>query len=75
MSLVIGCLGALAMAVFPWLLAKDDRAPILAIIGLTLLTIQQLMLDNPLWNLVSLNLISIGGFAYALYIRLRRNRD
>tara|TARA_A100001515_G_scaffold142299_2_gene140786 strand:- start:515 stop:742 length:228 start_codon:yes stop_codon:yes gene_type:complete len=75
MSLLIGCVGALAMAVFPWLLAKDDRAPILAIFGLALLTIQQLMLDNPLWNLVGLNLISIGGFAYALYIRLRRNRD
>ena len=75
MSFALGCLGAVAMAVFPWLLAKDDRAPILAIVGLSLLTIQQLMLDNPLWNLVLLNVISIGGFIYALYIRFRRDCD
>jgi hypothetical protein len=38
--------------------------PVLAILGLALLTVQ--MTQAKIWNLVILNLISIGGFAVQL---------
>lgn len=38
--------------------------PLIAILGLSLLTIQAF--DSKMWNLVILNLISIGGFATQL---------
>jgi hypothetical protein len=55
----IGYVGAIIMAVFSF-----TMLPILAILGLALLTIQ--MTYAKIWNLVILNLISIGGFAVQL---------
>lgn len=52
----IGILGSILMAVFAF-----TMQPVCAIIGLALLTIQAY--DKKLWNLIVLNLISIGGFA------------
>lgn len=55
----IGYIGAIIMAVFSF-----TMLPILAILGLALLTVQ--MTYAKIWNLVILNLISIGGFAVQL---------
>tara|TARA_R110000744_G_scaffold59176_2_gene123258 strand:- start:192 stop:389 length:198 start_codon:yes stop_codon:yes gene_type:complete len=50
-----GYTGAVLMAIFAF-----TMQPLIAIVGLTLLTIQAI--DAKIWNLVILNLISIGGF-------------
>ncbi len=50
-----GYIGSLLMAVFAFTMAIP-----VAIIGLALLTVQAL--DKKIYNLVALNLISIGGF-------------
>jgi hypothetical protein len=42
-----------------------DEGKILAIVGLSLLTIQAA--HDRLYHLICLNLVSIGGFSYALY--------
>jgi len=55
----IGYVGAIIMAVFSF-----TMLPVLAILGLALLTVQ--MAYAKIWNLVILNLISIGGFAVQL---------
>jgi hypothetical protein len=55
----IGYVGAIVMAVFSF-----TMLPVLAILGLALLTVQ--MTQAKIWNLVILNLISIGGFAVQL---------
>jgi len=55
----IGYVGALIMAVFSF-----TMLPVLAILGLALLTVQ--MTHAKIWNLVILNLVSIGGFAAQL---------
>jgi hypothetical protein len=55
----IGYVGAIIMAVFSF-----TMLPVLAILGLALLTVQ--MTQAKIWNLVILNLISIGGFAAQL---------
>jgi hypothetical protein len=55
----IGYVGAIVMAVFSF-----TMLPVLAILGLALLTVQ--MTQAKIWNLVILNLISIGGFAAQL---------
>ena len=52
---VMGYIGAMMMAIF----AFSMHLPA-AILGLILLTIQAV--DSKMWNLVILNLISIGGF-------------
>ena len=43
-----------------------DLGKILAISGLVLLTLQAI--DKSCYNLVLLNILGIGGYAYALYI-------
>lgn len=58
-----GWLGALAMCGAPFII-DTDAGKILAIVGLSLLTIQAV--DNDLKNLVTLNLVSMIGFTYAL---------
>ncbi len=58
-----GWLGAFAMCGAPFII-DTDAGKILAIAGLSLLTIQAL--DNDMKNLVILNLVSIIGFTYAL---------
>jgi len=55
----IGYVGAIIMAVFSF-----TMLPVLAILGLALLTVQ--MTHAKIWNLVLLNLVSIGGFAAQL---------
>lgn len=55
----IGYVGAIIMAVFSF-----TMLPVLAILGLVLLTVQ--MTHAKIWNLVILNLVSIGGFAAQL---------
>ena len=55
----IGYVGAIVMAVFSF-----TMLPIIAILGLALLTVQ--MTYARIWNLVVLNLVSIGGFAVQL---------
>jgi len=55
----IGYVGAIVMAVFSF-----TMLPVIAILGLALLTIQ--MTHAKIWNLVILNLVSIGGFAAQL---------
>jgi len=55
----IGYVGAIIMAVFSF-----TMLPVLAILGLALLTVQ--MTHAKIWNLVILNLVSIGGFAAQL---------
>ena len=52
----IGYVGAIIMAVFSF-----TMLPAIAILGLALLTVQ--MVYSKIWNLVILNLVSIGGFA------------
>ncbi len=52
----IGYVGAIIMAVFSF-----TMLPAIAILGLVLLTVQ--MVNAKIWNLVILNLVSIGGFA------------
>jgi len=52
----IGYVGAIIMAFFSF-----TMLPALAILGLVLLTVQ--MVYSKIWNLVILNLISIGGFS------------
>jgi hypothetical protein len=52
----IGYVGAIIMAFFSF-----TMLPALAIFGLVLLTVQ--MVYSRIWNLVILNLISIGGFS------------
>ena len=52
----IGYVGAIIMALFSF-----TMLPALAILGLALLTVQ--MVYSRIWNLVILNLISIGGFS------------
>jgi hypothetical protein len=58
-STVIGYIGAVIMVFFAF-----TMLPALAILGLSLLTVQAV--DSKLWNLVILNLVSIGGFATQL---------
>ena len=55
----IGYVGAIIMAIFSF-----TMLPVLAILGLALLTVQ--MTYAKIWNLVILNLVSIGGFAAQL---------
>jgi len=55
----IGYVGAIVMALFSF-----TMLPAIAILGLTLLTVQ--MVYSKIWNLVVLNLVSIGGFAAQL---------
>ena len=55
----IGYVGAIVMALFSF-----TMLPAIAILGLALLTIQ--MTYAKIWNLVVLNLVSIGGFAVQL---------
>ena len=55
----IGYVGAIVMALFSF-----TMLPAIAILGLALLTIQ--MTQAKIWNLVILNLVSIGGFAAQL---------
>ena len=55
----IGYVGAIVMAVFSF-----TMLPVIAILGLALLTVQ--MTYARIWNLVVLNLVSIGGFAVQL---------
>jgi len=55
----IGYVGAIVMAVFSF-----TMLPAIAILGLALLTVQ--MVYSKIWNLVILNLVSIGGFAAQL---------
>ena len=55
----IGYVGAIVMALFSF-----TMLPAIAILGLALLTIQ--MVYSKIWNLVILNLVSIGGFAAQL---------
>jgi len=55
----IGYVGAIIMAIFSF-----TMLPVLAILGLALLTVQ--MTNAKIWNLVILNLVSIGGFAAQL---------
>jgi hypothetical protein len=58
-STVIGYIGSVIMVFFAF-----TMLPSLAILGLSLLTVQAV--DSKLWNLVILNLVSIGGFATQL---------
>jgi hypothetical protein len=55
----IGYVGAIVMALFSF-----TMLPAIAILGLALLTVQ--MTYARIWNLVILNLVSIGGFAVQL---------
>ena len=55
----IGYVGAIVMALFSF-----TMLPAIAILGLALLTVQ--MTYARIWNLVVLNLVSIGGFAVQL---------
>ena len=55
----IGYAGAILMALFSF-----TMLPAIAILGLALLTVQ--MVYARIWNLVILNLVSIGGFAAQL---------
>jgi hypothetical protein len=55
----IGYVGAIVMALFSF-----TMLPAIAILGLALLTVQ--MTQAKIWNLVILNLVSIGGFAAQL---------
>lgn len=57
--------GAICMMVAPFIIDYDE-GKILAIVGLSLLTIQAA--HDRLYHLICLNLVSIGGFSYALYI-------
>jgi hypothetical protein len=59
-----GYIGAVAMAAAPFQIDTTE-GKLIAIFGLAFLTIQAI--DRKLWNLVGLNLISIGGFAHAIY--------
>lgn len=58
-------LGAVCMMAAPFIIDYDE-GKILAIVGLLLLTIQAA--HGRLYHLICLNLVSIGGFSYALYI-------
>ena len=64
MIALIGWIGALAMAGAPFII-DTDAGKILAIAGLTLLSVQAI--DSKLYNLLLLNLAGIGGYTYALY--------
>lgn len=57
--------GAVCMMAAPFIIDYDE-GKILAIVGLSLLTIQAA--HDRLNHLICLNLVSIGGFSYALYI-------
>lgn len=61
---ICGYIGAAAMAVAPFQIDTTE-GKLIAIFGLLFLTVQAI--DKRLWNLVCLNLISIGGFAHAIY--------
>jgi hypothetical protein len=52
----IGYVGAIVMALFSF-----TMLPILGILGLALVTVQ--MAQAKIWNMVVLNLVSIGGYA------------
>jgi hypothetical protein len=52
---ISGYTGSILMAIFAF-----TMSPLIAISGLAFLTIQAV--DSKMWNLVILNLISIGGF-------------
>ena len=60
-----GWLGAVALVIAPPFI-DTDAGKIISIIGLALLTIQAI--DKSCYNLVLLNILGIGGYAYALYI-------
>ena len=55
----IGYVGAIVMALFSF-----TMLPILGILGLALVTVQ--MAQAKIWNMVVLNLVSIGGYAAQL---------
>lgn len=57
--------GAVCMMAAPFIIDYDE-GKILAIVGLLLLTIQAA--HDRLYHLICLNLVSMGGFSYALYI-------
>ena len=64
LSRFCGNLGAAIMCAAPFLI-DSDIGKTLAILGLSLLTVQAI--DLRAYNLVALNIVSIGGFTYALY--------
>jgi hypothetical protein len=57
-------MGAVLMCAAPFFI-DTDGGKITAVIGLTLLTVQAY--DGRLYHLIALNIISAGGFLYALY--------
>tara|TARA_B110000503_G_scaffold107993_1_gene161370 strand:+ start:626 stop:823 length:198 start_codon:yes stop_codon:yes gene_type:complete len=54
-STFFGYTGAILTAIFAF-----TMQPLIAIVGITLLTVQAV--NSKMWNLVALNLVSIGGF-------------
>ena len=65
-TLTLGAwIGAVCMMAAPFIIDYNE-GKILAIVGLVLLTIQAA--HDRLYHLICLNLVSIGGFSYALYI-------
>lgn len=65
MIAAIGWIGAALMCAASFQI-DSDMGKAMAIVGLLLLTLQAVA--NKCYNLVLLNVISIGGFLYALYI-------
>jgi ABC-type dipeptide/oligopeptide/nickel transport system permease component len=61
---LIGWIGAALMCAASFLI-DTDLGKIFAIAGLSLLTLQAI--DNKCYNLVFLNMISIGGYLYVFY--------
>jgi len=61
---ILGYIGAAIMVAASFNMA-DDSGKIIAIVGLTILTVDQLSGNKEL-NLILLNLSSIAGFTYAL---------
>lgn len=58
-----GYLGAAVMVAAPFIIDTPTGKG-MAILGLTLLTVEAY--SNRGWNLVALNIVSIGGFGYSL---------
>ena len=65
MIALAGWVGAALMCVAPFII-DSPTGKICAIAGLVLLTLQAS--QNKAYNLILLNVIGIGGYAYALYI-------
>ena len=57
--------GALCMMLAPFII-DTDAGKLVAIVGLSLLTLQASA--NRCYNLVLLNIVGIGGYFYALYL-------